>query len=66
VPGADFVMLLEACLSILRVAEKRPAQVYQPSGILEWSPHQAMTLIKAILEKHPQGGDLLGLGPEPG
>jgi segregation and condensation protein A len=62
-PGADFVMLLEACLSILRVAEKRPAQVYQPRKILEWSPHQAMTRIEAILEKHPQGGDLLGFVP---
>jgi segregation and condensation protein A len=62
-PGADFVMLLEACLSILRAAEKRPAQVYQPRRILEWSPHQAMTRIQAILEKHPQGGDLLGFVP---
>jgi segregation and condensation protein A len=63
VPGADFVMLLEACLSIMRVAEKHPAQVYQPRGIVEWSPHQAMTRIQAILEKHPQGGDLLGFVP---
>jgi segregation and condensation protein A len=63
VPGADFVMLLEACLAIMRVAEKRPAQVYQPRGVLEWSPHQAMTRIQAMLEKHPQGGDLLGFVP---
>jgi len=62
-PGADFVMLLEASLTILRVAEKRPAQVYQPRGILEWSPHQAMTHILALLEQHPQGGDLLGFVP---
>jgi segregation and condensation protein A len=62
-PGADFVMLLEACLSIMRAAEKRPAQVYQPRGILEWSPHQAMTRIQVILEKHPRGGDLLGFVP---
>jgi segregation and condensation protein A len=63
-PGADFVMLLEACVSILRVSKTSPAQVYQPRRILEWTPHQAMTRIQSILDKHPQGGDLLGFVPK--
>jgi len=63
-PGADFVMLLEACVSILRGSKTRPAQVYQTRRILEWTPHQAMARIQSILNTHPQGGDLLGFVPK--
>ena len=63
VPAATYVMLLEAGLGVLRLASARPADVYQPRRVVQWTPHQAINRIEAFLEQHPQGGDLLGFLP---
>lgn len=63
VPAATYMMLMEACLDVLRLGNARPAEVYQPRRVVQWTPHQAMTRIESMLEKNPQGGDLLGFVP---
>ena len=63
VPAATYMMLLEACLGVFRLANARPAEVYQPRRIVEWTPHQAMNRMEAMLDEHPQGGDLLDFVP---
>ena len=63
VPAATYVMLLEACLDMLRLASARPAEVYQPRRVVQWTPHQAMSRMEAILAEHPHGGDLLDFVP---
>lgn len=39
VPAATTMMLIEACLGLFRLMETRPAAVYQPGRILEWTPN---------------------------
>jgi segregation and condensation protein A len=51
VPVANYMMLLEACLSVFRADMGRP-------------PHQAMTQIETMLGELPDGGDLLGFVPK--
>lgn len=63
VPVANYKMLAEACLGVFRLATIRPVAVYQPRRIVEWTPHQAMSRMEAILREHPQGGDLLDFVP---
>ena len=63
VPAATYMMLMEACLSVFRLASARPADVYQPRRILEWTPNQAIFRMDAILREHPQGSDLLDFVP---
>ena len=63
VPVANTVMLMEACLAVFRLSEKRPEQVYQPRRVVEWTPHQAMVRIQSMLDRNPGGGDLLGFVP---
>ena len=63
VPVANATMLAEACLGVFRLATARPVAVYQPRRIVEWTPHQAMNRMEAILHEHPQGGDLLDFVP---
>lgn len=63
VPVASYMMLMEACLGVLRLSEPRAEEVYQPRRIVEWTPHQAMTRIQAMLVTEPSGGDLLSYVP---
>ena len=63
VPAATTMMLLEACVGVLQLASTRPAAVYQPRRIVEWTPHQAANRMEAILYEHELGGDLLGFVP---
>ncbi len=63
VPVANTVMLMDACLGVLRLSETRPEQVYQPRQIVEWTPHQAMMRIQSMLDSNPRGGDMLGFVP---
>ena len=59
---ANATMLAEACLGVFRLAA-RPAAAYQPRRVAEWTPHQAMSRMEAMLRKHPPGGDLLDFVP---
>ena len=63
VPTATTMMLLEACVDVLQLARARPAAVYQPRRIVEWTPHQAANRMEAILYECRLGGDLLGFLP---
>ncbi len=65
VPAATYVMLMEACLDVFRLGNARPAEVYQPRRVVEWTPHQAITRMLSMLERDPRGGDLLGCVPRP-
>ena len=58
------MMLMEACLEVLRLGNARPAEVYQPRRVVQWTPHQAMTRIESMLDRNPGGGDLLGFVPK--
>jgi segregation and condensation protein A len=62
-PAATYLMLVEACLGLFRLTEMRPAGVYQPRRILQWTPGQAIFRMDAILREHPKGGDLLDFVP---
>ena len=64
VPAATSLMLLEACLGVFRLATARPAAVYQPRRFVEWTPHQAVNRMEAILHEHLVGGDLLDFVPK--
>lgn len=64
VPVANYMMLLEACLSVLRANMGRPTEVYRPRRAVYWTPHQAMTRIETMLGELPDGGDLLGFVPK--
>ena len=63
VPAATFMMLMEACLGVFRLASARPADLYRPRRILEWTPSQAILRMDAILGEHSTGGDLLDFVP---
>ena len=63
VPAASYVMLLEACLDVLRSAPARPAPACQPRRLVGWTPGQAMTRIQSMMDQDPRGGDLLGFLP---
>jgi segregation and condensation protein A len=64
VPVANYMMLLEACLSVFRADMGRPTEVYRPRRVVHWTPHQAMTQIETMLGELPDGGDLLGFVPK--
>jgi segregation and condensation protein A len=64
VPVANYMMLLEACVSVLRADMGRPTEVYRPRRVVHWTPHQAMTRIETMLGDLPDGGDLLGFVPK--
>ncbi len=61
--AATYVMLMEACLGLMRLTSARPAALYQPRRILEWTPSQAIFRMGAILAEHPEGGELLDFVP---
>lgn len=63
VPTANYMMLMEACLGVFRLASARPAEVYQPRRILEWTPNQAIFRMDAILREQSTGADLLDFVP---
>ncbi len=63
VPAATFMMLMEACLGVFRLINARPAELYRPRRVLEWTPGQAILRMDAILREHPAGGDLLDFVP---
>ena len=63
VPAGTYMMLMEACLGVFRLASARPAEVYQPRRILGWTPNQAIFRMNVILREHVTGGDLLDLVP---
>jgi len=64
VPAATYMMLLEACLSVLRADIRRPAEEYRPRRVVHWTPHQAITRIETMLGELPDGGELLGFVPK--
>ena len=63
VPAATFMMLMEACLGVFRLASSRPAELYQPRRVVDWTPSQAIYRMDTIVRAHPHGGDLLDFVP---
>ena len=63
VPAATFMMLMQASLGVFRLASARPAELYRPRRVVEWTPSQAILRMDAILREHPTGGDLLDFVP---
>ena len=62
--AADFVSLFQACLDVLRGESGPRVEIYRPPRRLLWTPYQAIARMQAILDKLPEGGDLLGFLPE--
>lgn len=65
-PQGGYVALMEACLVVLQGKAGRPGEaepVYRPALPDLWRLPDALARIRAVLAKHPEGGDLLAFLP---
>jgi segregation and condensation protein A len=64
VPVANYMMLMEACLSVLGLEESQAEEVYRPRRLIDWTPQQAMDRIQSMLQDQSSGADLLAYVPK--